>query len=60
MYKCKICGNYLSTSRKDSLIIDDVPDNTFNFSEKTINLHVTDCKSCGAVQLINVPLSSDF
>lgn len=60
MYKCKICGNYLSTSKNDSLIIDNVPDNTFNFSEKTVNLHVTDCKFCGSVQLVNVPLSSDF
>jgi len=60
MYKCKICGNYLSTSKTASLIIDNVPDNTFNFSEKTVNLHLTNCKFCGSVQLINVPLSSDF
>ncbi|MFH0926494.1 MAG: class I SAM-dependent methyltransferase [bacterium] len=60
MYKCKICNNYLSASTNDSLIIENVPENTFNFSEKTVNLHVADCKACGCVQLIHVPLSPDF
>jgi 2-polyprenyl-3-methyl-5-hydroxy-6-metoxy-1,4-benzoquinol methylase len=60
MHKCKICGKSLSTSKNDSLIIDNVPDNTFNFSEKTVTLHVADCKFCGCVQLINVPLSPDY
>jgi SAM-dependent methyltransferase len=60
MYKCKICGSYLSTSRKDSLTVNGVPENTFYFSENTVDLHVADCKVCGAVQLFNVPLSSDY
>lgn len=59
-YKCDICGNYLATSRNDSLTIDNVPENTFNISENTVNLHVADCKYCGCVQLINVPLSPDY
>ncbi len=59
-YKCKICGERLSTAKNESLIIDDVPENTFNFSKNTVNLHVIACKSCGAVQLVNVPLSADY
>lgn len=59
-YRCKICGKYLSILQEDSLLIENVPENTFNFSDKTVNLYITDCKFCGSVQLINVPLSSDF
>ena len=60
MYKCNICGKSLSKSKNNSLILDDVPDNTFNISEKTVSLQVVNCKCCGSVQLINVPLSSDY
>lgn len=59
-HKCKICGNYLYASKNNSLIISDVPDSTFNISSKTITLHITDCKSCGSLQLIDVPLSLDY
>lgn len=57
---CQLCGNRLSPSKNNSLIIRDVPDSTFNISSKTITLHIADCKSCGLIQLIDVPLSSDY
>ncbi len=57
---CEICGNHLSASKDDCLILEDVPDNTFNFSERTISLQVVNCKCCGSVKLINVPLSPDY
>jgi SAM-dependent methyltransferase len=60
IHACKICGRSLSTSKDDSFIIEDVPDNTFNFSDKTLTLHVADCTFCGCVQLIDVPLSPDY
>jgi hypothetical protein len=60
IHACKICGRSLSTSKDDNFIIDNVPDNTFNFSEKTVTLHVADCTFCGCVQLIDVPVSPDY
>lgn len=60
IHKCDICGQPLSQSINDVLIIDDVPDNTFAISDNTLSLQVVNCKGCGSVQLINVPLSPDY
>ncbi|MCF8070545.1 MAG: class I SAM-dependent methyltransferase [Desulfobacterales bacterium] len=60
MDKCAICNNDLPISKEDTLVINDVPENTFNFTTKTGSLQVVSCKVCGSVQLVNVPLSHDY
>jgi ubiquinone/menaquinone biosynthesis C-methylase UbiE len=58
--KCKICGKSLVIGEERSITINHVPDSTFHFSNKTVDLHIVDCKFCGCVQLVNVPLSKKF
>jgi 2-polyprenyl-3-methyl-5-hydroxy-6-metoxy-1,4-benzoquinol methylase len=60
MYKCNICGNSISTSKNNILVINGVPQSTFFFSENTVDLHIVDCSNCGAVQLIDVPLNTEY
>ncbi len=57
---CEICGNLIEIGEDNSLTIGDVPDNTFNFSETTIDLHMVSCNACGSVSLHDVPLSADY
>ena len=50
--KCAICE---SEFYKDVLILENMPAETFGFSEGSITLNVAKCTNCGTVQLIDVP-----
>ncbi len=56
---CEVCGNYFSI-KENTLQIKNVPEFTFNFSNKTVDLNIGECKFCGAIQLFDVPLSDNY
>lgn len=56
LQRCGICHGTLI----NSLVIENVPDSTFDVTDKTITLNVAECSECGAVQLIDVPLTDDY
>lgn len=58
MIKCLVCDNKIST--KNKFILENAPNSTFNFSDKTVDLHLIECDFCGAVQLVDIPLSQDY
>lgn len=60
MEKCRICNKDISVGEDSYLTLYNIPENTFNFSEKTIDLNILSCSKCGAVYLHNVPLSEDY
>jgi SAM-dependent methyltransferase len=55
---CVVCNNIVVDSK--TMHLSNVPEYTFNFSEKTMNLNIIECPICGAVQLYNVPLSETY
>jgi len=57
---CPICGGRLLLVEENIFVIKNVPDSTFNLSDKTIDLKVIDCKYCGAVSQIDYTLSKDY
>lgn len=56
MDKCAICGMALASK----IALKNFPLNTFEVSDQKITLQVGECNCCGAVQLINTPLSDDY
>ena len=60
MEKCRICNKDISVGEDGYLTLYNVPENTFNFSENTIDLNILNCSNCGAVQLYNVLISEDY
>lgn len=57
MYKCGICNSELND---DIFVIDNVPEHTFQISDKTLTLNIAKCDNCGVVQLVDVPLSDTW
>ncbi|MCP4648789.1 MAG: class I SAM-dependent methyltransferase [PVC group bacterium] len=57
MGECGICGHELN---KDVLVLENIPEKTFCFSDKTVTLNIAKCGHCGVVQLFDVPLNDDF
>lgn len=55
--KCAICD---SEFYKDILVLENMPAETFGFSDETITLNVAKCTNCGAVQLVDVPLNENY
>lgn len=53
---CIICGWDITKQ----FIIPHMPISTFQISDETMDLPIGECESCGAVQLVNVPLSPDY
>lgn len=60
MAKCAVCNNLLTSTQDNTLTLHNVPESTFNFSTETCDLNIISCGFCGAVQLIDVPLSKDY
>ena len=62
MTECSICRTVVSTHgcSENILIIKNVPESTFNISDKLVDLNIFECHVCGAVQLFDIPLSEDF
>jgi len=57
LYKCGICNHELND---DIFVIDNVPEHTFDISDKTLTLNIAKCDNCGVVQLVDVPLSDTW
>ena len=57
---CGVCGDNHIPHYNNILTIKNVPNDTFNFSEKTIDLNIITCDYCGTTQLYNVPISDDY
>lgn len=60
MIKCSICENEIDIRENNTFIINNVPDHTFEFSDKTIDLKVIECERCGCVQLYDTPISDNY
>jgi len=60
MGKCKICNSEVSFLPENILTIEGVPESTFNCKAEIVDLHISECEFCGAVQLFDVPLSEDY
>ena len=56
--ECPVCDRDIFS--ENFFQIKNVPDATFNFSDKTIDLNIANCNKCGAVFLHNTPLSKDY
>ncbi len=57
---CKVCNFAFYSEDSNTLVIKNVPESTFDLSDKTIDLNIIDCPNCGAVQLFNTSLSEDY
>jgi hypothetical protein len=57
MKKCGICESALLP---EPLVIENVPDSTFEINDNKTTLNLYECPICGAVQLCDVPLSQDY
>jgi len=54
---CVLCGK---SQDIDVITMRNMPESTFKFSDKTIDLNIGECPVCGLVQLVNVPVSDDW
>lgn len=57
MKKCGICESALLP---EPLVIENLPDSTFEINDNKTTLNLYECPICGAVQLKDVPLSKDY
>lgn len=57
MITCGICESALLP---EPLVIENVPDSTFEINDNKTTLNLYECPICGAVQLCDVPLSQDY